>query len=330
MANELPNTTVTSARKTTWEIRFTLRRKEWVFGMWTDQIPLENSILPEGKPRWHFFGAGIGVQIVVLLSLVLFGLLFPDRIVQVRHFVAMEIAPTAPIVRASQPRRLRRPKLVPVVHQEAPDSPLPRPEIPSPITAAPRLKPISDRTPAAPTIARQDQNPAGLNAVPIPHLREPVQLGAFAEVSGPSSAQRPNVPHLGGFNAPAGVVGGASRSGGVKEGLFSNEELSGSRHRATVTAASSRSKPVVVLYKPTPQYTDLARAKKIEGEVVLRVAFTASGEVKVLNVVKGLGYGLDESAREAALEIKFQPAKNEDGDAIDSTALVHIVFQLAY
>jgi len=68
---------------------------------------------------------------------------------------------------------------------------------------------------------------------------------------------------------------------------------------------------------------------KIEGEVLVRVNFTAGGEVRVLDVVRGLGHGLDENALHAAQQIKFKPAQRE-GQPVDSTATVHIVFQLAY
>src|SRR5207237_4902673 len=87
--------------------------------------------------------------------------------------------------------------------------------------------------------------------------------------------------------------------------------------------------PVEILFKPKPDYTDEARKLKIEGEVLVRVLFTAAGEVRVLDVVRGLGHGLDESAVRAAQQIKFKPAL-KDGQPVDSTATVRIVFQLAY
>jgi TonB family protein len=61
---------------------------------------------------------------------------------------------------------------------------------------------------------------------------------------------------------------------------------------------------------------------------VLEVTFTASGEVKVLRVVQGLGHGLDESAQASARQIRFRPAQ-QDGQPVDSTANVRIVFALA-
>jgi TonB family protein len=85
--------------------------------------------------------------------------------------------------------------------------------------------------------------------------------------------------------------------------------------------------PVEVLFKPRPSYTDEARALKIEGEVVLEVEFSASGHVRVLRIVRGLGHGLDETAARAAEQIRFTPATNA-GQAVDFTATVNILFRL--
>ena len=97
------------------------------------------------------------------------------------------------------------------------------------------------------------------------------------------------------------------------------------KQTANVTAKST---PVEILFKPKPIYSNEAKAKNIEGEVLLQVVFTASGDVKVLRVVQGLGHGLDETAQAAARQIRFKPAQ-QDGQTVDSTAIVHIVFQLA-
>ena len=86
--------------------------------------------------------------------------------------------------------------------------------------------------------------------------------------------------------------------------------------------------PVEVLSKPTPVYTAEARQLHIEGEVLLKVMFAASGEAHVLGVVRGLGHGLDEAAIAAASKIRFRPAQR-DGQAVDSTAVLHVIFQLA-
>ncbi|MBM3777701.1 MAG: energy transducer TonB [Acidimicrobiia bacterium] len=86
--------------------------------------------------------------------------------------------------------------------------------------------------------------------------------------------------------------------------------------------------PLEVLSKPTPRYTDEARERRIQGEVVLDVVFTAEKEVRVLGVVSGLGYGLDARAEEAARRIEFTPA-TRGGVPIDVRTRVTIVFRLS-
>lgn len=86
---------------------------------------------------------------------------------------------------------------------------------------------------------------------------------------------------------------------------------------------------VEITYKPNPVYTAEARGLKLEGEVLLEVLFGANGQLHVNQVVRGLGHGLDEAAIAAANKIRFRPAMRS-GQPLDSTAIVHVVFQLAY
>ena len=86
---------------------------------------------------------------------------------------------------------------------------------------------------------------------------------------------------------------------------------------------------VRVLWKPSPRYSDEALAERIEGEVVLLVRFLADGTVETLQLVSGLGYGLDRHALEAAEAIRFEPA-TRSGQPIDYVAQVRIRFELAY
>jgi TonB family protein len=86
--------------------------------------------------------------------------------------------------------------------------------------------------------------------------------------------------------------------------------------------------PLEILSKPTPEYTEEARTLRIEGDVLLEVEFCASGQVKVVRVVRGLGHGLDEAATRAAQSMRFKPAQS-GGRAIDFRTTVHILFRLA-
>ena len=57
--------------------------------------------------------------------------------------------------------------------------------------------------------------------------------------------------------------------------------------------------------------------------------FLARGTAETLEVISGLGYGLDEYALQAAEAIRFEPAMQGD-QPVDYTAQVRIRFELAY
>jgi periplasmic protein TonB len=67
--------------------------------------------------------------------------------------------------------------------------------------------------------------------------------------------------------------------------------------------------PLKILSKPKASYTDAARTNNIQGVVLLRVVFSASGQVGSISTVKGLPNGLTEQAIAAARSIRFEPAK---------------------
>jgi TonB family protein len=85
---------------------------------------------------------------------------------------------------------------------------------------------------------------------------------------------------------------------------------------------------IEVISKPPVQYTSEARQLRIEGDVVLKVTFTAAGQVVINGVLRGLGHGLDEEARRVASQIRFRPA-TKGGQAVDATTTITITFQLA-
>jgi TonB family protein len=93
-------------------------------------------------------------------------------------------------------------------------------------------------------------------------------------------------------------------------------------------AVAPMSTDLEVISKPPVQYTAEARQLKIQGDVVLRVTFTSSGQVVVQSVLRGLGHGLDEEARRVAQQIRFRPATH-DGRPVDLTTNITITFQLA-
>lgn len=123
---------------------------------------------------------------------------------------------------------------------------------------------------------------------------------------------------------------GHSNGKGVATGGFGSEQVVHSSGPKIAQPDSGPSAtPVEITFKPNPVYTDEARSMKLEGEVLLEVSFSANGTLHVNRVVRGLGHGLDEAAVAAANKIRFKPALSS-GQPVDSTAIVHVTFQLAY
>jgi TonB family protein len=120
----------------------------------------------------------------------------------------------------------------------------------------------------------------------------------------------------------------SSARGSVATGGFGSEQVV---HNGPAIARSDgpATKPVEITFKPKPVYTEEARSMKLEGEVLLEVLFSADGSLHVNRVVSGLGHGLDEAAIAAANSMRFKPALRM-GEPVDSTAIVHVLFQMAY
>src|SRR5579864_7651916 len=128
--------------------------------------------------------------------------------------------------------------------------------------------------------------------------------------------------------ATAGKGDGRSNGAGVSTGGFGSEQVV---HGGPKVAADlgAQTTPIEITFKPNPVYTDEARSLKLEGEVLLEVTFFANGTLQVNRVVRGMGHGLDEAAQAAAKKMRFKPALRA-GQPVDSTAVVHVVFQMAY
>jgi TonB family protein len=129
--------------------------------------------------------------------------------------------------------------------------------------------------------------------------------------------------------ANGGKGDGRSSGAGVSTGGFGAEQVVHGGPKLAQADAGPATTPVEITFKPQPVYTDEARSLKLEGEVLLEVMFNANGTLHVNRVVRGLGHGLDEAAIAAANKMRFKPALRM-GQPTDSTAVVHVLFQLAY
>jgi TonB family protein len=185
-----------------------------------------------------------------------------------------------------------------------------------------------------------------------------VQTGGFGDPNGIPGQGKPNA-HLvassnGAFDLPPG--GGSGNGAGGTKGIkgtiasagfgqgdgrsngrgaavqtagFAAQQVSQGPIRTQQAQAGPATTPVEIISKPNPVYTEEARQLKLQGEVLLEVLFGANGQLHVNRVVRGMGHGLDEAAVSAANKIRFKPAQHYN-QPIDSTAIVHVVFQLAY
>lgn len=129
--------------------------------------------------------------------------------------------------------------------------------------------------------------------------------------------------------ATGGKGDGRSNGQGVATGGFGSQQVAKGGGPKIVAADTGAASPVEITFKPNPVYTDEARNLKLEGEVLLEVSFGANGALHVNRVVRGLGHGLDEAAIAAANKMRFKPAMR-GGSPVDSTAIVHVMFQMAY
>jgi TonB family protein len=230
--------------------------------------------------------------------------------------------------------------------------------------AAKKLDPLSPSPAVVPKqIVRTNVFSTGSSAPQtLARAPEHVQTGGFGDPNGvparTTQTRAVNIAQAGGFDMPTGPgygngTGGASGARGVVASTgFGNGVAAGNASASSRGAvrqsgfgdadvpapptvqshpaapAAAKIVPAEILSKPVPVYTEEARSKRIEGEVLLQVVLEASGKLRVLKIVHGLGHGLDDAAVQAAEQIRFKPA-SQDGQPSDSTVVLHIIFQLA-
>ena len=80
-------------------------------------------------------------------------------------------------------------------------------------------------------------------------------------------------------------------------------------------------------YKVEPEYSEEARAAKLQGTVLLKVVIDVDGLAKDIEVMHGQGLGLDEQAVAAIMRWKFNPGQ-KDGAPVPVQAQIEINFKL--
>ena len=83
----------------------------------------------------------------------------------------------------------------------------------------------------------------------------------------------------------------------------------------------------LIVYKPEPGYTEIARRNNVQGTVKIRAVLASDGRVKNISVVTLLPDGLTELAVNAARHILFLPAE-KDGRAASQYVTLEYNFSL--
>jgi len=83
----------------------------------------------------------------------------------------------------------------------------------------------------------------------------------------------------------------------------------------------------VLLHSEEPEYSEEARQARAQGSVLLVIDVDVNGRVSNVRVVKSLGLGLDEKAKEAVLKWRFRPAM-ASGRPVKAPAQVTMTFHL--
>lgn len=305
------------------------------------------TLLPSPQSRWKSLATGWSVQALSLVCFAVLGAgvhesLMPEPSYRVTNLVAYkpvvleESRPVnPPVVARPKPRLENKPVIEskPVVETKAPLEAL---VVTRQVRKVVEHKP-SEPEPAAPALTLDHKMPA----IPAAPTSQIVAVGTFSHESPVTApvAKLAAVTQPGGFGNAAGNGSGHDyRTGATNANVVMSSGF-GNGAIDAVNGAGARPKsgarmpnngvnaPVEITYKPKPDYTDEGRKQKVNGEVRLEVLFKSDGRVHVVRVLQGLGYGLDEQAVKAAEQIKFTPALHE-GQPVDSTALVHIIFEL--
>jgi periplasmic protein TonB len=76
-----------------------------------------------------------------------------------------------------------------------------------------------------------------------------------------------------------------------------------------------------------PRYPEAAKRANIEGVVILQVDFDATGAVKKVEVIQGLGYGCEEEAIEWLQQTQWEPALDKNNQPAPAKMQIPIRFK---
>lgn len=207
-----------------------------------------------------------------------------------------------------QPSPVPRPRPV-VTRQPVPEQRVPPPPPPRPVT-----RPVDPPPPAV--------VPVALPQVVAPVAAAPADTRDKAGVLADAPAASDNHGPGSGTGAGSGRGTGIGEGDGAGIGPGSGGGTGGGPYRP-----GSGIMAPGLLREVRPDYTEDARRRGIEGDVVLEIVVRADGTVGDVKVLKGLGGGLDQRATEAVRQWRFSPARRF-GTPVDVMVEVAVEFKL--
>jgi protein TonB len=162
---------------------------------------------------------------------------------------------------------------------------------------------------------------------PLPPVEAPVATVAADEQTSPGVVEdvAPAPPTRGegeGGGAGSGKGTGLGEGDGSGIGEGTGGGTGGGPYRP-----GSGIEPPSLLREVKPDYSEEARRRGIEGDVVMEIVVEANGRVGQVRVLQGLGYGLDERAAAAVRLWTFKPATRR-GSPVSVMVEVAMEFKL--
>jgi len=194
------------------------------------------------------------------------------------------------------------------------DSPVPVRKPPKPVEPAPKPEP----PPPPPEVKPE----------PLPPVVAPVATVAANEVDRPGVIDEPapNESESRGPGAGGGVGSGTGTGLGKGDGSGIGEGSGGGMGGGPYRPGSGVMPPRL-LREVKAAYTEDARRRNIEGEVVLEIVVRRDGSVSDVRLIDGLAGGLNDRAIAAVRQWRFAPATRL-GQAVDVIVEVAVEFKL--
>jgi TonB family protein len=196
------------------------------------------------------------------------------------------------------------------------------------VTTARREEPPKELTPVTPPVVppppvverEPDPLPSRVLVAPVvaaavdPRERE----GTIENARSQAESQGPGVG--GGAGTGQGTGNGEGAGSGIGDGMGGG--TGGGPYRP-----GSGIEPPRLLREVKADYTDEARRRNLQGDVVLEIVVRSDGSVGDVTVLKGLGSGLDQRAVAAVRQWRFAPARRR-GTPVDVIVEVAVEFTL--